>query len=143
RQPKEWPAQTTSPMPTPSSTQQQQQQLPLVPITTRMTVRDIAEQKRQHRNEVYRQAIELAKHNIRDAMDLIRREMIEKYIQRGSWYLAIFKYTHLRAQRDEDARVGTTENLEYAWPYSFPHCTPNLRTYLCFVFQKRILTISI
>ncbi|CAF3542148.1 unnamed protein product, partial [Rotaria sp. Silwood2] len=84
-----------------------------------------AEEKRQHQLEIYKQAVKLAENNIGHAMDLIKREMIDKFVERGSWYLAIFKYVHLRAQREAEQR-GEIDK-DYIWPHSFPHCTPKLR----------------
>jgi hypothetical protein len=101
------------------------QHQPLVPRTTTTTVRAQAEDKRRHRIEVYTQAVELAKTNIDDAMDLIRREMIEKFVEHSTWLLAAFNYVHLRAQRDADQRGDIDK--DYIWPDSFPDCTPQLR----------------
>ncbi|CAF1515717.1 unnamed protein product [Rotaria magnacalcarata] len=93
--------------------------------TTTTTVRAQAEERRKHRIEVYTQAVELAKINIDDAMDLIRREMIDKFVEHSAWLLATFNYVHLRAQRDADRRGDIDK--DYIWPDSFPDCTPQLR----------------
>ncbi|CAF1650972.1 unnamed protein product, partial [Rotaria sordida] len=95
----------------------------VVPKAT--TAKAQAEEKRQHQLEIYKQAIKLAENNVDHAMDLIKQEMIGKFVERGSWYLAIFNYVHLRAQREGDQR-GEIDK-DYIWPHSFPHCTPQLR----------------
>ncbi|CAF1436330.1 unnamed protein product [Rotaria sordida] len=95
----------------------------LVPKAT--TTKAKAEEKRQHQLAIYKQAVALAKNNVNHAMDLIQREMIDKFVERGTWYLAIFNYVHLRAQREADQR-GEIDK-DYIWPHSFPDCTPQLR----------------
>ncbi|CAF1491267.1 unnamed protein product [Rotaria sp. Silwood1] len=95
----------------------------VVPKVTTAKVQ--AEEKRQYQLNIYKQAVKLAENNVDHAMDLIKREMIDKFVERGTWYLAIFNYVHLRAQREADQR-GEIDK-DYIWPDSFPHCTPQLR----------------
>jgi hypothetical protein len=45
-----------------------------------MTVRAQPEERRQYRIAIYRQAVELAKTSVGVALDLMEREMIEKYV---------------------------------------------------------------
>ncbi|CAF1390193.1 unnamed protein product [Adineta steineri] len=98
---------------------------PVVARRTTTTVRGQADERRQQRTKIYKQAIKLAKINVDNAMDLIEKEMIEKFVERGSWYLTIFNYVHLRAQHEADRRGNIDK--EYVWSKSFPNCTPKLR----------------
>ncbi|CAF1198728.1 unnamed protein product, partial [Adineta ricciae] len=59
---------------------------------------DQAEQRREHRLQVYRRAVELAEVNVDDAMELIKHEFIDKNVERGPWLLKMFQYVYLRAQ---------------------------------------------
>lgn len=56
-----------------------------VTARTTMTVRAQAEERRQHRIAVYRQAVELAETSVDAAMDLMKREMIENFVQHNKW----------------------------------------------------------
>ncbi|CAF1296120.1 unnamed protein product [Rotaria sordida] len=114
---------TTSPVTTTTMNLPHAPHPSVVPKAT--TAKAQAEEKRQHQLEIYKQAIKLAENNVDHAMDLIKQEMIGKFVERGSWYLAIFNYVHLRAQREGDQR-GEIDK-DYIWPHSFPHCTPQLR----------------
>ena len=93
--------------------------------TTTTTVRVQAEQRRQIDTEISKQALEIARTNVNEAMDLIQETMPTKFILHSSWYLTTFKYIHLRAQQEADARGDIDK--EYIWPFSFPQCTAQLR----------------
>jgi hypothetical protein len=139
--PKQWPS--TNAASATSTPAQAQAVIPRTTKTTTMTVRAQAEERRQHRIAIYKQAVELAKTSVDAAMDLMEREMIEKYVEHNKWYerrieffftylysarlLSAFDYVHLRAQRAADRRADIDK--EYVWPNSFPDCTPQLRTY--------------
>jgi hypothetical protein len=78
--PKQWPSTTAS---TSASPDQAQAVIPRT--TTTLTVRAQAEERRQHRIAIYRQAVELAKTSVDAAMDLMEREMIEKFVEHNTW----------------------------------------------------------
>ena len=118
-----------------------------VPRTTRATtVRGQAAEQRQYEEEVVKKAMELAETDIHQAMQFVRREMPIKFFAHSSWfvkqkkkkvrkllvhcassrYLLTLKYVHLQAQHQAALR-GDAVDKEYAWPISFPDCTPRLR----------------
>jgi Geminivirus Rep catalytic domain len=57
--------------------------------TTTTTVRAQSEERRQHQIQIYKQAVKLAETSIDNAMDLIQREMLDKFVERGTWYETI------------------------------------------------------
>lgn len=89
---KQWPpssstASSTAPADTSSISIIFDQNQPIVPRATTTTVRAQADERRQQRIEIYKQAVKLAKTSVDNAMDLIEKEMIEKFVERGSWYV--------------------------------------------------------
>ena len=93
------------------------------PKTT--TVRAQNEARRQFEQETVNKALELAKTNVHQAMDLMRQALPSKFLSHSSWYLTTFNYIHLRQQEEID-RTGKIDK-EYVWPLSFPQCTDRLR----------------
>ncbi|CAF1511608.1 unnamed protein product [Adineta ricciae] len=92
--------------------------------TTTTSVRRQAEEKRQHLIATYEQAVKLARTNVDHAMTFIEKQMIDKFLERGTWYLSMFNYVYLREQREADRRNEI--HKDYIWPHSFPDCTPGL-----------------
>ena len=76
--PKQWPS-SSSGSTTPSS-------VPSITRAATVTVRGDANDKRQDRIAIYRQAVALAETSVSDAMDLIIHSMPEKFLFRSSWY---------------------------------------------------------
>ncbi|CAF3948926.1 unnamed protein product [Adineta steineri] len=90
-----------------------------------LTVRALAEQRREHDNEIAREALALAEKSVDKAMDFLQLKKPNKFLEHSRWYLDTFKYVNLRAQQLAD-RSGTIDK-EYTWDESFPECTPRLR----------------
>ena len=146
---KQWPAASSSSSPAAAaaiSTTSNQPQASIPRITRTTTVRAQAEERRRQEEEVAIKAMQLAETDIRRAMEFARRAMPIKFFAHSAWYgtsqekksfglvshhspryLSTFKYIHLQAQHDAALR-GVPVDKEYAWPISFPDCTPRLRT---------------
>ena len=65
---------------------------PMIAATsTKMTVREQAEQRAQHQKEVAKQALQLAETSVHNAMSFVQHAMTTKFLHHSSWY----EVTHL------------------------------------------------
>jgi len=103
------------------------------PLIAAASARAKAEEKRKEQNRIANHAIQLAKKSVNEAMDFIGQSYQHEVLPRTTWYLAAFKYYHLRAQQEAAQSAMVTK--KFIWPRSFPDCTPALRK---FIHRSRI-----
>ncbi|CAF4781223.1 unnamed protein product [Rotaria sp. Silwood1] len=95
--------------------------------TTTTTVRAQAEERRKTKELIARQAIELAKSSVHDALIFMRDNSIAtEFVRYATWYKNSFTLIY-SLELYEKAKMKKNLKPIYAWPESFPDCTSELR----------------
>ncbi|CAF4786174.1 unnamed protein product [Rotaria sp. Silwood1] len=110
-----------------------------ITTTTTTTVRAQAEERRKQKEFIAKQAIELAKSSVNDALIYMRDNAnATEFIRYATWYKNTFTLIY-SLELFEKNKMKRSLKAICTWSKSFPHCTSALRTYtFCEVVNRWI-----